>query len=227
MRVKFVCTDILFQLGHEEGLQIFKAETPTVESSLLDVMCVVWRTKMEDEVEKRKEPVMSSARHLADAVPCLAEGWVLGGSHRAGVGPCLAWSWTLGQGTGWEGPPRSWGSEVALRDLLCCWLSLWPKHFHLLLWLQLFCNAKTPSLRKVSFKKRNLLQKAWVDQKKRKYQQHMIQTTGINDMITCLGQWFCPIVLPSVFLWSCAEKATLNQSYCVDAREEKMTQKWK
>lgn len=42
MRVIFVCTGILFQLGHE-CLQIFKAET--VESSLLDVMCVLRRRK--------------------------------------------------------------------------------------------------------------------------------------------------------------------------------------
>lgn len=41
MGVIFVCTDILFQLGHEECLQIFKAETPTVESSLFDVTCAV------------------------------------------------------------------------------------------------------------------------------------------------------------------------------------------
>ncbi len=40
-------------------------------------------------------------------------------------------------------------------------------------------------------------------------------------MITCLGHWFRPIVLPAVCLCSCAEKATLNQSYCVNAGEEK------
>lgn len=42
-------------------------------------------------------------------------------------------------------------------------------------------------------------------------------------MITCLGHWFGPIVQHAVCLWSRAEKATLNQSYCVDAGEEK---KW-
>ena len=46
-------------------------------------------------------------------------------------------------------------------------------------------------------------------------------SAGINDMITCLGHWFCPIVLPAVCLWSSAEKATLNQSYCADAGEER------
>lgn len=34
-----------FQLGHEECLQIVKAETLTVESSLLDVVGAVRRTK--------------------------------------------------------------------------------------------------------------------------------------------------------------------------------------
>lgn len=101
-----------------------------------------------------KEPVRSSARlgwvekdredETFDwSVLCLAERWVLGGWRRAGVGPHLARSWrrTLDQGTGLEGP-RPWGSKVALRDTLCCWLPLWLRHFHLLLRPQLLCNTK-------------------------------------------------------------------------------------
>lgn len=43
-------------------MQIFKAETQTVESSLLDVMCVVRRRKWRVNWENRKEPVISYVR---------------------------------------------------------------------------------------------------------------------------------------------------------------------
>lgn len=85
---------------------------------------------------KGKEPAMFSVRcdwcgRLWD------ECWV---EH---TGQVLAPAWPRAGGRHWVKAldvkgPCPWGSDVALRDLLCCCLSLWPRYGHLLLWLQLF-----------------------------------------------------------------------------------------
>lgn len=57
------------------------------------------------------------------------------------TGQVLAPAWPGAGGGHWV---KALDERPPLRDSLCCWLSLWPKHFYLLLWLQLFWNAKTP-----------------------------------------------------------------------------------
>lgn len=123
--VIFVCTCILIQLGHEECSRMFKAETQTVESSLLDMMCMVRRRtgRMKWEEERESHPFWE-AFDWRGTVPGwgLSAWWVTWGR----CWPLLGLQLEADTGSRhWRRRTLVPGAlKLGLRDLLCCWLQL-------------------------------------------------------------------------------------------------------